>query len=113
MHVPSEQSKVLTGALHTVALNGNYTHTQVTVKGRNSGNVTATIRPLLEANALTDFQDDDFEGVEDGAVNLGANPKKRTFTIENKRLSALRLADDNHVAGSFEVFIKQWGRAVN
>jgi hypothetical protein len=111
--IPSEQSKFLTGALHTIALNGDYTFTQVTVKGRNTGNVTATIRPLLDDNSPANYHADDFEGVEDGAVNLGANPKKRTFTIDNKRLSALRLADDNHNAGSFEVFIKQWGRAVN
>lgn len=111
MHIPGEQSKTLNGATHTIPLNGDYTFTQVTIKSRNTGVVTATMRPLLEANGLTDFQDDDFEGIESGAVDLAANPKKRTFTIENRCCSALRLADAGN--GSFKVFIKQWGRANN
>ncbi|HTF96591.1 MAG TPA: hypothetical protein VL995_10700 [Cellvibrio sp.] len=103
MHIPSEQFKTLNGAMHTIPLNGDYTFVQVTIKNGNTGIVTATIRPLLEANGLVDFQDDGFEGIEGGVVDLGANPKKRTFTIENRRCSALRLVDAGN--GSFKVYI--------
>lgn len=111
MNIPSEQSITVNGATKTIALNGNYTCTQITITGRNTGTVTPTIRPLLELNSPANFQNDDFEGVDDGAINLAANPKKRTFTIESKRLSALRLVDDG--AGNYQVIIKQWGRAIN
>lgn len=111
MHIPSEQAITLNGATNTIPLNGNFTYTQVTINGRNTGTVTPTIRPLLELNSPANFHNDDFEGVDDGAVNLAANPKKRTFTIKSKRLSALRLVDDG--VGNYQVFIKQWGRAIN
>lgn len=108
MTIPSEQHKILNGALHTIALNPDYTIVQVTLTGRNTGTVTATIRPILELNSPGDFIADDFEGVEDGVIDLAANPKKRTITIEGKRCSALRLADSG--AGNFKVSIRQWGR---
>ncbi len=111
MRIPSEQFKTVAGAIITVPLNGDYTYLQVTLHGRNTGVITPTIRPLLERNDTADFQADDFELVEDGAVDLAANPKKRTFTVEMKRLSALRLTDAG--AGNYKYSIRQWGRASN
>lgn len=109
MSINSEQTKTFTGALNQIILNGDYTYTQVTINGRNTGNVTATIRPLLENNSPASFNDDDFEGIEGGVINLALNPKKRTFTIEMKRCSAVRFADDG--TGEYKVYIRQWGRA--
>jgi hypothetical protein len=63
------------------------------ITGRNTAIVTATARPLLENNAMGDFLPDEFEFIEGGEINLGDNPRKRTFTIERKRLSAIRFAD--------------------
>jgi hypothetical protein len=109
MRINTEQQKTLIGAVNTIQLNSDCTYTQVTISGRNTGNVTATIRPLLENNDIDDFQDDDFEGITDGVINLSLNPKKRTFTIEMKRATALRLEDDG--AGEYKLYISQWGRA--
>lgn len=85
-----------------------YTFLQVIITGRDTGTVTASIRPILEKNAPVDFEDEDFEGVEDGVIDLTEEPKKRTFTIDTKRVSALRLADSG--AGAIKVYIRQWGR---
>lgn len=111
MSIPSENSVTLNGASTTIPLNSDYTFVQVTLTGRNAGVVTATARPLLERNKAVDFLNDEFEFIEGGEINLGDNPRKRTFTIERKRVSAIRLADAG--AGAVKVFIKQWGRVTN
>lgn len=109
MNIPTEQTKVLTGAVTTLSINGDCTYTQVTVYGRSTGSITATIRPIFEKNAEEDFIDDDFEVVDGGAINLAETPRKRTFTIDLKRCSAIRFADNGE--GSFKVHVRQWGRA--
>lgn len=112
MKIPSEQFKTLTGATNTILLNPNYRYTQVTIKGRNVGTITGTARPYLETNVPANFIDSEFESVDGAVVNLATLPGKRTFTIEKKLATALKLVDDNFAAGSYQVFIKQWGRAV-
>lgn len=111
MGINTEQTKTLTGASNTILLNGDCTYLQVTIYGRNTGTVTPTVRPLLEKNAEADFLADEFEGVEDGAIDLSVSPRKRTFTVEVKRLSALKLADSG--SGTYKAHIRQWGRANN
>jgi hypothetical protein len=91
-----------------VLLNGDYTFTQITLKGRDTGVVTARYRPVLENNS-SGFVDDEFEIITGGAINLADNPRRRTFTIDNRRLSAVRFSDSG--TGAVQVFIKQWGRA--
>jgi hypothetical protein len=109
LNIPTERTKIINSALSTLLLNGDYTYTQITVYGRNTGAVTATVRPILEKNSEADFTDDEFEGIEDGAIDLAATPRKRTFTIDLKRCSAVRFEDGG--AGAFTVHIRQWGRA--
>jgi len=60
---------------------------------------------------LGDFLPDEFEFIEGGAINLADSPRKRTFTIERKRLSAIRFADAG--AGVVNGFLRQWGRITN
>lgn len=84
---------------------------QVTLTGRNTAIVTATARPLLENNAVGDFLPDEFEFIDGGEINLADNPRKRTFTIESKRLSAIRFADAG--VGVVNGYLRQWGRITN
>lgn len=109
MHIPTEQTKEINGASVVIPINPDYTFTQVTLLARNTGVITGTVRPRLERNDPASFLAEEFEHIEGGAVDMAANPRKRTFTIESKRCSALKFADAG--AGIYKVFIQQWGRA--
>lgn len=108
MRIPSEQNVVINSASKTVLLNSDYAFTQVTLRGRNTGVITATYRPLLDDNRESNFTDDDFELISGGVINLADNPRKRTFPIENRRVTAIRFADAG--AGEVKCHIRQWGR---
>jgi len=73
-----------------------------------AGAVTATVRSSLDDNSQSAFIDDDFEFIEGGVMDLAASPRKLTFSIEKKLVSALRFADAG--AGNYKVVIKQFGR---
>ena len=111
MRIKNEISKILTGTENTIAVNGDYTHTQITIGGRDTDTVTATARPLLENNGDDDFEDEEFEMIDGGQVDLSLYPRKRTFTINNKRLSALRFVFTGD--GDYKVDIRSWGRITN
>lgn len=105
----SQEATLVGGTSKNIALNGDYTYTQITITGRNTGVVTARARPLLSDNSEASFQDADFEVVSEGTVDLAASPPKRTFTITDKRLSAIRLIDAG--TGPYQYIIRQWNRA--
>lgn len=110
MIIPSSQKVVVQGGgAKTILLNGDYTFTQVTIGGRDTNVITATARPRLENNNESDFVASEFEQITDGAVNLATTPPKRTFTIAEKMLSALKFADSG--AGDYVIYIRQWNRA--
>ncbi len=108
MRVPSSQEiSVAGGGAKTIDLNSEYTYTQVTVTGRNAGSVTATARPMLANNEPNNYLPDDFEPITDGKIDLSA--KKRTFTISNKKLTAMKFTDDSE--GDYIIIVNQWNRA--
>lgn len=111
MSIPSEKKFTINGATKTIPVNGDYAFVQMTLTGRNTSIVTATARLLLENNAEEDFLPDEFEFIEGGEINLGENPRKRTFTIECKRLSTIRFADAG--VGVVNGYLRQWGRIAN
>lgn len=109
MNIPSEQDVHHTGGGEKIImLNSNYVFTQVTVTGRNTGVITSLARPILGMNALEDFEDEDFEAITDGEIDLSDSPSKRTFTIENKKMTALKLVDGG--SGAVTFLVRQWGR---
>ena len=108
MRIPKEQTIPHSGGgSKTIDVNPDYQFTQVTVTGRNTGIVTPFARPLLTDNEPENYQDDDFEAISDSAINLADNPRKRTFTIEHKRITAIKLNDAG--TGALTFLIRQWG----
>jgi len=107
MQIPREQNVIHAGGgSKTILLNPEYAFTQVSITGRNTGTITPLARPVLTANELADFNDTEFESVIDGDVDLTGIQK--TFTIENKKMTALKMVDGG--SGSVTFVINQWGR---
>lgn len=109
MNIPREQNKPHSGGGSLIIpVNTDCVFTQLTITGRNTGTITLSARPDLQENDSDDFDDDDFESITDGVIDLAASPKKRTITIENKKISALKLVDSG--AGNVVFLVRQWGR---
>ena len=109
MRIPTQQTiNHVGGGSPLIMLNPDYQFTQVTITGRNTGEITPFARPLLDVNAPGEFVDDDFETVTDSAINLADTARKRTFTISNKRLTAIKMVDSG--AGTVRFIVNQWGR---
>jgi hypothetical protein len=109
MRIPSEQNVPHTGGGEKIILlNPEYVFTQVTATGRNTGSIMALARPILTANNLDDFEDEDFEVITDGEIDLADDPSKRTFTIENKKMTAIKMVDAG--SGNVNFLVRQWGR---
>lgn len=96
------------GGQKIVEVNPDCTFTQVTITGRNSGIVSCVARPVLSNNDPDDYADSDFETITDAEIDLSDSPSRRTFTIENKKVSALKFIDAG--AGSLIFLVRQWGR---
>lgn len=111
MRIPSEIQKEISGEVAVIATNPDYTFMQITLGGRNTGTVTVTARPILPTNDPDSFQDDEFEHVELGVINLADNPRKRTITIERRRVSALKLVDSGE--GEYSFYAQSWGLVTN
>lgn len=109
MRIPAEQKIVSPGGEvnRKIAINPGYTFTQVTVTGRGSGVVTPFFRPILDNNQEGDFLDGDFESITGGAIDLAVPNSQRTFTIENKRATAIMMQDAG--VGEVTYLIRQWG----
>lgn len=110
MPIPTEQNVLHTGGGDKIIhLNPDYIFTQISVTGRNTGVITPLARPILADNDVDSFEDEDFEFITDGEIDLAAEPSKRTFTIENKKMTAIKMSDGG--AGDVIFLVRQWGRA--